>query len=104
VISPEGCAAILWKDRAHTQDAAEAMKLTAGDLKKLNLVDEVIGEPLGGAHRNHEETAAALKMAVVRHLRELAGKTEEELLGERYSKFRKIGAFGASKNGASRPG
>jgi acetyl-CoA carboxylase carboxyl transferase subunit alpha len=100
VISPEGCAAILWKDRAHTQEAAEAMKLTAGDLQKLNLIDEVIPEPLGGAHRNHEETAAALKAAVVKHLRALIGKPEDQLLNERYCKYRRIGAFGAAKNGA----
>jgi acetyl-CoA carboxylase carboxyl transferase subunit alpha len=99
VISPEGCAAILWKNRHHAQEAAEAMKLTARDLHKLNLIDEVIPEPLGGAHRNHEETAAAVKAAVVKHLRELAKKPEAELLSERYAKFRQIGAFGASKNG-----
>jgi len=102
VISPEGCAAILWKNRSHAQEAAEAMKLTALDLQKLNLIDEVIPEPLGGAHRNHDETAAALKAAVVRHLRELIAKPEDELLSERYCKFRRIGAFGVSKNGAKR--
>jgi acetyl-CoA carboxylase carboxyl transferase subunit alpha len=80
VISPEGCAAILWKHRAHAQEAAEAMKLTARDLQKLNLIDEVIPEPLGGAHRNHEETAAAVKAALVKHLRELAAKPEDQLL------------------------
>jgi len=100
VISPEGCAAILWKNRAHAQEAAEAMKLTARDLQRLNLIDEVIPEPLGGAHRNHEATAAAVKEAVVKHLREVAAKKEDQLLSERYSKFRQIGAFGASKNGA----
>jgi acetyl-CoA carboxylase carboxyl transferase subunit alpha len=99
VISPEGCAAILWKHRSHAQEAAEAMKLTARDLYQLKLIDEVIPEPLGGAHRNHEETAAAVKAAVVKHLRELAKKPEAELLNERYCKFRQIGAFGASKNG-----
>ena len=73
------------------------MKLTARDLQKLNLIDEVIPEPLGGAHRDHEKTAAAVKAAVVKHLRELAAKPEEELLGERYCKFRRIGAYGALK-------
>ncbi len=99
VISPEGCAAILWKSSVHKAAAAEAMKLTARDLHKLNLIDEVIPEPLGGAHRNHEETAAAVKEAVVRHLRELAKRPEDALLSERYAKFRQIGAFGVSKNG-----
>ena len=99
VISPEGCAAILWKSRAHSQEAAEAMKLTAIDLQRLNLVDEVIPEPPGGAHRDHEQAAAALKAALVKHLRELSTKSEDQLLSERYCKFRKVGAFGASKNG-----
>jgi len=99
VISPEGCDAILWKNRAHAQEAAEAMKLTARDLQKLNLIDEVIAEPVGGAHYSHADAAEAVKMAVVRQLRELMGKPVKELLGERYAKFRKIGAFGASKNG-----
>jgi len=102
VISPEGCAAILWKNRVHAQEAAEAMKLTGRDLEKLKLIDEVIPEPLGGAHRNHEEAAATVKAALVKHLRELAAKTEEELLAERYAKFRQIGAFGATKTGAGK--
>jgi acetyl-CoA carboxylase carboxyl transferase subunit alpha len=102
VISPEGCAAILWKNRAHAQEAAEAMKLTARDLQKLKLIDEVIPEPLGGAHRGHEEAAAAVKAAVVKHLRNLAAMPVEQLLGERYAKFRQIGAFGVSKNGAGK--
>jgi len=102
VISPEGCAAILWKNRAHAQEAAEAMKLTARDLQKLNLIDEVIPEPLGGAHRSHEVAAATVKAALVKHLRELAAKPEEQLLRERYAKYRQMGAFGASKNGAGR--
>jgi len=101
VISPEGCAAILWKSSAYKADAAEAMKLTARDLYQLNLIDEVIAEPLGGAHQNHEATAAALKEALVRHLRELEAKPEAELVRERYAKFRRIGAFGPSKNGAT---
>jgi acetyl-CoA carboxylase carboxyl transferase subunit alpha len=101
VISPEGCAAILWKNRAHAQEAAEAMKLTARDLQKLKLIDEVIPEPLGGAHRAHEQAAAAVKTAIVKHLRELAAKPIEVLLTERYDKFRAMGAFGVSKNGAT---
>jgi acetyl-CoA carboxylase carboxyl transferase subunit alpha len=100
VISPEGCAAILWKNRAHAQEAAEAMKITARDLQKLDLIDDVIPEPVGGAHRGHEEAAAAVKAALVKHLRELAAKPVDQLLGERYAKYRRMGAFGASKNGA----
>jgi len=99
VISPEGCAAILWKNRAHAQEAAEAMKLTARDLQKLNLIDEVIPEPVGGAHYSHADAAVAVKAAVVKHLRELMAKPQKELLRQRYAKFRQIGAFGASKNG-----
>jgi acetyl-CoA carboxylase carboxyl transferase subunit alpha len=99
VISPEGCAAILWKNRAHAQEAAEAMKLTARDLQKLNLIDGVIAEPLGGAQYSHADAAAAVKAEVVKHLRELLGKTSKDLLSERYAKFRQMGAFGASKNG-----
>ena len=99
VISPEGCAAILWKNRAHAQEAAEAMKLTARDLQALKLIDGVIPEPLGGAQYNHADAAAAVKAEVVKQLRELSAKPEKELLRERYAKFRQIGAFGASKNG-----
>jgi acetyl-CoA carboxylase carboxyl transferase subunit alpha len=99
VISPEGCAAILWKNSAHKAAAAEAMKLTARELHELKLIDEVIPEPLGGAHRNHEAMAEAVKTALAKHLRELGSKPEDELLGERYRKFRRVGAFNGSKNG-----
>ena len=97
VISPEGCAAILWKSSSYKAEAAEAMKLTAADLHKLKLIDEVIEEPLGGAHRDHESMATSVKEALIRHLRELLAKPEADLLRERYDKFRRIGAFGASK-------
>jgi acetyl-CoA carboxylase carboxyl transferase subunit alpha len=100
VISPEGCAAILWKNRDHAQEAAEAMKLTAKDLQKLNLIDEVIPEPVGGAQYDHAIAAESVKQAIVTHLRELTKKPRKELLRERYAKFRQIGAFGASKNGS----
>ncbi|MEM7145513.1 MAG: acetyl-CoA carboxylase carboxyltransferase subunit alpha [Verrucomicrobiota bacterium] len=96
VISPEGCAAILWKDRKFASDAAEAMKLTADDLHSLGVVDEVIPEPPGGAHHSHETAALSLKEAVVRNLKELADKPEEELMNERYEKFR---TFGEMDNG-----
>ena len=93
VISPEGCAAILWKHRSHAPEAAEALKLTAGDLAKLNLVDEVIPEPLGGAHHDHQAAADALKAALLKHLRELVGMPVDQMLAERYQKFRVVGEF-----------
>ena len=91
VISPEGCAAILWKDRKHAQEAAEAMKVTAGDLLELGVIDEIIPEPLGGAHRDHVGAAASLKSAVQKHLIDLDSRDTETLLNERYQKFRKFG-------------
>src|SRR5438477_735200 len=72
VISPEGCAAILWKHRKHAPEAAEALKLTATDLKEFKLVDDVIPEPLGGAHQNQEAAICNLRQAVIRHLDELS--------------------------------
>ncbi|MBI5684213.1 MAG: acetyl-CoA carboxylase carboxyltransferase subunit alpha [Verrucomicrobia bacterium] len=93
VISPEGCAAILWKDRAATPKAAEALKLTAKDLLGLKLVDEIIPEPLGGAHRDPAKAAAALKAALLTHLRDLLGKSADEVLNLRYDKFRAMGQF-----------
>ena len=93
VISPEGCAAILWKHRQHAPEAAEAMKLTAPALKELGIVDEVIAEPVGGAHHDHAAAALALKEAVARHLRELAPIPHPELLQQRYDKFRQYGAL-----------
>lgn len=93
VISPEGCAAILWKHRKHAPEAAEALKLTAGDLAKLNLIDEVIPEPLGGAHHNHEAAAANLRCIIQKHLQELAAIDIDTLLERRYEKFRRVGEF-----------
>jgi acetyl-CoA carboxylase carboxyl transferase subunit alpha len=93
VISPEGCAAILWRDGAKGPLAAEAMKLTATDLLELKVIDEVIPEPAGGAHRDYKETAATLKKAIIRHLTELQDLPEEKLLSERYQRFRRMGAF-----------
>jgi acetyl-CoA carboxylase carboxyl transferase subunit alpha len=100
VISPEGCAAILWKHRSHAPEAAEALKLTARDLEQFKLIDEVIPEPLGGAHHNQDVTAANLKRAVLKHLRELAEIPTEELLAQRYEKFRRVGEF-AGDTGAN---
>ncbi len=101
VISPEGCAAILWKHRSHAPEAAEALKLTARDLEELKLIDEVIPEPLGGAHQDHEQTATILKKTIVKHLKKLTEMPIEKLLAQRYAKFRKMGEFAGdvSKNG-----
>lgn len=93
VISPEGCAAILWKDRKFAEDAATAMKLTAQDLKGMGVIDEIIPEPLGGAHHDHIAASRNLKAALVRHLSELREKDGDELLHERYEKFREFGEF-----------
>src|SRR6185503_2122958 len=93
VISPEGCAAILWKDRAAAGKAAEALKITAKDLLELKLVDEIVPEPLGGAHTDANSTAATLKEHVVRHLEELINMSAEERLKGRYEKFRAFGHF-----------
>src|SRR5246500_1385341 len=91
VISPEGCAAILWKHRSHAPEAAEALKLTAADLKDLDLIDEVVPEPLGGAHHDPEVAARNLHTSLIRHLDQLTGKPIDTLLNERYEKFRCMG-------------
>ncbi len=93
VISPEGCAAILWKHRKHAPEAAEALKLTATDLKELKLVDDVVPEPLGGAHQDQEAAIANLRSAVTRHLDELTKIPMDQLLEQRYDKFRRMGFF-----------
>ena len=97
VISPEGCAAILWRDRAKAPEAAEALKLTAQDLLKLGVVDEVIKEPLGGAHREPASCANNIKKAVKKYLQELIPLPKKELLESRYKRFRKIGVFKEGK-------
>lgn len=93
VISPEGCAAILWKDQEQKVQAAEALRLTAADLLELGVVDEVIPEPLGGAHTDPVGAARAIGEALERHLRQLEGMSEEELVEQRYQRFRNLGAF-----------
>jgi acetyl-CoA carboxylase carboxyl transferase subunit alpha len=93
VISPEGCAAILWKDRAAAPKAADALKITAKNLFCLGLVDEVVPEPLGGAHNDHEAAAAALEQVLLKHLNELLALSGEERLAKRYEKFRSFGHF-----------
>ena len=93
VISPEGCAAILWKDRAAASKAAEALKITAKDLFGLGLVDEIIPEPVGGAHTDTETAAETLKLHLIRHLDELMAMSGGERLTTRYDKFRSFGRF-----------
>ena len=93
VISPEGCAAILWKDRARAPDAAKALKLTAQDLLDMGLIDEIVREPLGGAHRDPAKTASAIKESIKKHLKELSALAPAALIEARYEKYRKIGAF-----------
>ena len=93
VISPEACSAILWKDRRHAPEAAEALKLTAEDLMGLGVVDEVVPEPEGGAHRDHDLAAANLGSALRRNLERLKALPIDELMQTRYEKFRKLGKF-----------
>ena len=93
VISPEGCAAILWKHRKHAPEAAAALKLTARDLLEMRLIDGIIPEPMGGAHQNHAAAIANLKAAVSGALQELTQLPHDELLARRYGKFRKFGEF-----------
>ena len=93
VISPEGCAAILWKDRTKAPDAAAALKLTAKDLLELKLIDEVIKEPLGGAHQDMDFAAEAVKASIRRNLKEIDAADPELLVEKRYEKFRQMGAF-----------
>ena len=101
VISPEGCAAILWKDRAAAPKAAEALKITAGHLRELGLVDEVVSEPLGGAHQDLEATAAELKNRLAHQLSELAALSVEERLKSRYAKFRAYGHYHENRTAAA---
>ncbi len=93
VISPEGCAAILWGDAAKAPEAAEVLKLTAPELLSLGVIDGIIREPLGGAHRGHEETAGEIRTALREHLETLARLTPETLVAARYDKFRRMGVF-----------
>ncbi len=93
VISPEGCAAILWKDSAKADQAAEALKLTAPELLKLGIIDDIVPEPQGGAHRNPAEAAKNLKDTIKKHLEELKNIPADKLLASRYQKYRKIGVF-----------
>jgi len=93
VISPEGCAAILWKHRKHAPEAAEAMKLVAPDLKELGLIDGVVEEPTGGAHRDHQASADAFREKVIGLIGELKALAIKDLLDQRYDKFRSFGQW-----------
>ncbi len=93
VISPEGCAGILWKSHAFAEQAAKSLRFTSKDLAEFGLVDDVIEEPLGGAHRQPQQMAARLKVYLQRALREIIGLPREELLRQRYQKFRTMGVF-----------
>lgn len=93
VISPEGCASILWRDAARFADAAEALKITSKDLLEFDIIDEEIPEPLGGAHTDYAEVTNNMKSSIMNALDELSKKSSEELRNERYDKFRKMGRF-----------
>jgi acetyl-CoA carboxylase carboxyl transferase subunit alpha len=93
VISPEGCASIMWRDASKAETAAEALKITARDLLELQLVDEIVPEPEGGAHFDPESAARLLEPFLVRALDELTLLAPEELLNQRYEKFRRMGQF-----------
>jgi len=96
VISPEGCASILWKSADKKEAAAEALQLTADRLQKLGLVDEVLEEPLGGAHRDPQAMAQALKAAILRHLDDLSKLSPEELVAARAERLASFGVFSES--------
>ncbi len=93
VISPEGCAAILWKHRKHAPEAAEAMKIAAPDLAELKLIDGVVKEPRGGAHHSHQEAAENLKQALLTQINELKALPLDQRLDERYQKYRALGEW-----------
>ena len=97
VISPEACSAILWRDRRHAAEAAEALKLTAQNLLKLEVVDEIIAEPEGGAHRDYDSAAANLGGALRHNLERISQIPIPELLEQRYQKFRRLGVFSEAK-------
>ena len=102
VITPEGCAAILWKTAAAKEKAAEAMKMTAADLSELNVIDEVLPEPFGGAHEDPQTTADVVREGLVRHLVELTGMTPEDLLAKRWQKYLSMGEWQETRNASVR--
>ncbi|MFA5369930.1 MAG: acetyl-CoA carboxylase carboxyltransferase subunit alpha [Candidatus Omnitrophota bacterium] len=93
VISPEGCAAILWKDRARSDEAAKALKLTAQDLLNFGIIDNIVPEPVGGAHRNPQLTAENIKRIILDSIKDMSSVSKDDMLKARYEKFRRIGKF-----------
>jgi acetyl-CoA carboxylase carboxyl transferase subunit alpha len=93
VISPEGCAAILWKDASQRERAADALKITADDLLRLKLIDEVVAEPVGGAHLDPDATGEALRDALIRHVTELRKHRPEKLVRRRAEKYSAMGVY-----------
>lgn len=93
VISPEGCAAILWRDSSKNKEAAEALKMTASDLLKFNIIDEIVPEPVGGAHLDPEQTAKNIKDVLIKHLDELTKIPIDKLIPLRISKFQNMGVY-----------
>jgi acetyl-CoA carboxylase carboxyl transferase subunit alpha len=98
VAAPEAAASILWRDTSFAPQAAEAMRISARELKAAQLIDELVPEPLGGAHHNHRLAADTLKVVLLKHLAELEQLSTDELLEQRYQKFRAIGKFGRAKD------
>jgi acetyl-CoA carboxylase carboxyl transferase subunit alpha len=96
VISPEGCAAILWKDASQRERAAEALKLTPEDLLQLKLIDEIVPEPPGGAHQNPDATGEALRESLIRHLAELRRLRPDRLVRRRAEKYAAMGVYAES--------
>jgi acetyl-CoA carboxylase carboxyl transferase subunit alpha len=93
VISPEACSSILWRNAEHTNDAAEALALTAHRLKALKLVDKIVNEPVGGAHRDHKAAAATLKKALIESLRQIDDMSADKLIERRHERLMSYGAF-----------
>ena len=104
VISPEGCASILYHDAAKAPEAAQALKITASDLTELGVIDEIIPEPLGGAHRDMDVSAASVKEALLKNLKDVSKLPPNDLLQKRYEKFRAIGRFQTADKGRGAPG
>jgi acetyl-CoA carboxylase carboxyl transferase subunit alpha len=102
VISPEGCAAILWRDRAEAPTSARILRITSGDLKKLGVIDEIVKEPLGGAHTDYKATAEELKKSILKHLKKLIKLSPDKLISEKKAKFRKMGYFAENLEEAER--
>ena len=93
VISPEGCASILWRDASYSAQAAEAMKITAKSLLELGVIDEIIPEPPGGAHADYVETAEAIKPAILKYLKKFAQWSPSKIVSRRFDKYAAMGKF-----------